>query len=133
MSANIGLRFLRPYLSKELSVVRRSIYSSFYYSARCLATLAAESGSKDTIEVVHSSGVSQKTNSVVKNRDGVQLTSRQEVKRRTAELQQAEALVYPRIEDPGKSLTVAEYVELYKDLQKGHPKKDIFTLRGKCL
>lgn len=57
---------------------------------------------------------------------------RPEVKQRIKELENAEALVYPRIHLSSKVLTVAEYEELYKEMKPNERRtEDLGTLRGK--
>jgi hypothetical protein len=57
---------------------------------------------------------------------------RPEVKQRIKELENAEALVYPRIEKASKVLSVAEYERLYQQMKPDERRtEDLVTLRGK--
>ena len=116
MSANSGLRFLRPYLFTELPVTKKSAYIRFYNSTRRLAN---NSLARPETALANNETGDVKTSLKHKSTPGrgqikdaktlAQLKPRPEVKQRIEELEKTKALVYPRIEKANNVLTVAEY------------------------
>jgi lysyl-tRNA synthetase class 2 len=116
MSTLSGLRFLRPYLLNEVAVSRRSAYTRFFNSSRCLA------------RELNKSGVVRKIGEKEINNESEHLSGVQE---RIQELDKAQALQWPRIKDVGNAMRISEFAEKYKNIQNSEIVNDGYvTLRG---
>jgi lysyl-tRNA synthetase, class II len=114
MSTSPGLRFLRPYLCKDLAVSRKHAYLRFFSTTRCLE--------KKAYQKIDSYGhdVSKGNNNLKRNTND-----------RITKLESANALIWPRLQNDVKSMTLAEYNTKYRYLQAGDKAKDeTILLRG---
>jgi hypothetical protein len=120
MNNTTGLRFLRPYLSKDVPVIRKSTYIRFFNTTtKCLAGPASKTKLSGTVKM---------KKVAVEN-----IKDRAPVELRIKELEEARALNYPRIQSVGKVLTLEEFQRRYKDMAPREARtKDILTVNGMC-
>ncbi|TVY13853.1 Lysine--tRNA ligase, partial [Lachnellula arida] len=117
MTPSSGLRFLRPYLCKDLAVSRKHAYLRFFSSTRCLG--------KKSFQKIDSYG-----HDVLKGKDGLKRNTND----RITKLEGANALKWPRIQNDMNSLTLTEYNEKYRRLQAGVELSDETVLiRGRLM
>jgi hypothetical protein len=115
MSTSPGLRFLRPYLCKDLSVPTNRAYLRFFSDTRCL--------NRGLYQYAQSSGhnVSKEKGGKLKRNTNDRLTK----------LEDTSALKWPRIQNDGKAMTVKEYTSKYEHLAPGQSaKSDTVVVRG---
>jgi hypothetical protein len=110
MPSTTGLQFLRPYLSKDISISRKSIYIRFFNTTRCHASRRAGEAPRKTLKNAQAS--------VEINKD------RGPIEERIKELEKGNALRYPRIQSQPLTLTVAEYRLRYGSMAAGQEKPD---------
>jgi len=121
MNTISGLRFLRPYLCKDLRIKSKSAYLRFSTSAGCCLDLP--SPSRPSINPDRTAEELRDDESDIKLRRAVAL--------RTQDLREANALVYPRIQPHSWALTFREFQKKYDHLGPGIRSGDIVILRGK--
>jgi len=121
MNAISGLRFLRPYLCKDLRIKSESAYLRFSTSTRCCLDLPSSRPSRTPYRATETE--LQYGESDVKLRRAVAL--------RTQDLKEAGALVYPRIQPHSWALTFREFQSKYGHLAPGIRSGDIVILRGR--
>jgi len=103
MTISPGLRFLRPYLCKDLAVSQKHAYLRFFSSTRCLGKKAYQKIDSYGHDVSKGGGEALKRNT----------------NDRITKLESANALKWPRIQNDVNGLTLTEYNEKYKRLQAG--------------
>ena len=114
MNTSPGLRFLRPYLCKDLAVSQKLAYLRFFTTTRCLE--------KKAYQKIDSYG-----HDVSKGKDNLKRNTND----RITKLESANALKWPRIQNDVKSLTLTEYNTKYRRLQAGDKLKDeTVSVRG---
>lgn len=136
MSGNQGLRFLRPYLCKDLKPASRSAYVRFYATTvqsraahrqcvqnqilkefhavyRSLHTEAARHGRKSKATDLKEADIDH-TNAV----NEAQILGAA-LEHRVQELKAAHALVYPRIKSDKRAISCAEYKQRFANLGFG--------------
>jgi len=118
MSTSSGLRFLRPYLYKELSVPTNRAYLRFFSDTRCLN------------KKVRRSNPESDGHTVTKEKEkGAKL--KRNTNDRLTKLEYADALKWPRIQNDVKPMTVKEYATKYGHLAPGSSvKSDAVLVRG---
>jgi hypothetical protein len=115
MSTSPGLRFLRPYLCKDLSVPTNRAYLRFFSDTRRLNNKHHEFAQSSGHNVTKEKGVKLKRNT----------------NDRLTKLENTNALVWPRIQNDGKSMTLKEYASKYEYLTPGASAKgDTVVVRG---
>ncbi len=112
-----GLRFLRPYLCKDVTVARKLAYLRFFSltrPSRALRTRNMKNLSKVGVPL----------------EDGVEFHGG--INERMEELKAANALEWPRIKRSPMAMTTKEFLVRYKDLRRGeHVKDDLVLIRGR--
>jgi hypothetical protein len=140
MSIPSCLRFLRPYSQRtprSLAAPEQAAYLQFYAAARRLSSSAPRWNhitSYDTSDIRVERGISQ--HGALQNPilEASYKSQRDDVRRRTEELQDAQALKYPRIKRDFKAITCADFRKLYNSLKPEEViKGEIVTLRGTFL
>ncbi|KAI9837082.1 MAG: hypothetical protein M1819_000731 [Sarea resinae] len=106
--AGTGLRFLRPYLNKELQSICRPAFSAHarFYSAS------------------KASGVLADSNTAVQSRSG-------DVQQRINELGEKGANLYPRITGDSRSMTCSGFRSKYEFIERGQSQEEVVTIRGR--
>lgn len=128
MNSTTGLRFLRPYLSKDVPVKQKSIYIRFFNSTRCLA----EPGTSGP-HWPATPASKLKLPKTSKNKPVENIKDQAPVELRIKELENARALNYSRIKSIGYVLTIEEYQHRYKYMANGEKRpQDILTVNGVC-
>lgn len=131
MNVNTGLRFLRPYLFAELSSASRSAYIRFYHSTRYLAKPETRPRGVDGINTPDLPR-DERSKPAICNTTPAQFAPRYAVQQRLTELKEFEALLYPRIQRLGKVITVAEFLDSYRDMKTGEKRpEELITIQGK--
>lgn len=102
MSASPGLRFLRPYLCKDLAVSQKNAYLRFFSSSRRLE--------KKAFQTVSSYG-----HDVAEDKENLKRNTND----RITKLEKANALNWPRIQNDKKSMTLGDYNTKYESLEFG--------------
>ncbi|KAH8596568.1 hypothetical protein B0O99DRAFT_651352 [Bisporella sp. PMI_857] len=125
MNASTGLRFLRPYLYKDIPVTRKSVYLRFYNHASSTTDTASRAGtsygSTTTKPTTAPAEIKEKDHAI-------------HIIERAKELKQAYSLLYPRINNDKNAVSIAEFTNAYKDLGKGESiSNDGRTLRGRIM
>jgi hypothetical protein len=122
MSGRSGLRFLCPYLLKDISVSRRSIYVRFFNTTRCLSNVTSFQNpgpGRLRKRVVGAVGINE---------------DRGPIEERIRELEEGRALGYPRIQRLPHSLSLLEYQRRYASLKANEKRPDeIVAVYGMCL
>ena len=103
MPSSTGLRFLRPYLSKDIPITRKFIYIRFFNTTRCLA----DPDPRKVLGALKHTSIERKPFDVEINDD------RAPIEARIKELEKGNALRYPRIQRLPHTLTVEEYRRQY--------------------
>lgn len=117
MTTSPGLRFLRPYLCKDLAVSRKHAYLRFFSSSRCLG--------KKAYQKIDSYG-----HDVSPGKENLKRNTNDRITR----LEIANALKWPRIQNEMSTLTLSEYNEKYRRLQAGAKLNDETVLvRGRLM
>ncbi|TVY49833.1 Lysine--tRNA ligase, partial [Lachnellula occidentalis] len=117
MTISPGLRFLRPYLCKDLAVSQKHAYLRFFSSTRCLGKKAY-----------------QKIDSYGHDVSNGKVNLKRNTNDRITKLEIANALKWPRIQNEVNTLTLSEYNEKYKRLQAGAKLSDETVLvRGRLM
>jgi len=110
-----GLRFLRPYLCKDLQITHRSAYIRFFNSTT-RRNIRKASDLRDP---------------VIKDQQKIEF--RGDVAGRIEILKQKDALDWPRIQRSSLAVTCREYVQKYKKIKPGQVLNDEFVvIRGTC-
>ncbi|TVY42447.1 Lysine--tRNA ligase [Lachnellula subtilissima] len=118
MTISPGLRFLRPYLCKDLAVSPKHAYLRFFSSTRCLGKKAFQKIDSYGHDVSKGGGEALKRNT----------------NDRITKLESANALKWPRVQNDVNALTLTEYNEKYKRLQAGAKLSDETVLiRGRLM
>jgi lysyl-tRNA synthetase class 2 len=107
MSSSNSLRFLRPYLYKELPAARKSAYLRFFSSTRCRFDGADSRKISDELKA-----------------EGIPDWNRAQ------RLESAELLKWPRLERNASALSTKEFNSRYKTLSPSESAKDSVTVRG---
>ena len=139
MNKNTGLKFLRPYLCKDIHITKKSVYVRFYHNTKCMAGKAAEAPSSMAEESKLAAGpnlpptllpsIAQSDSKTVIRGSGEK--QRISVNERIEVLKRAKALSYPRIERDNDALTLKEFSELYNSLEANNNlHSDSKTVRG---
>ncbi len=132
MNTSIGLRFLRPYVFKDLPVTPNSTYIRFFNTTRHLAASPADKAKKTKRKFIKAALT--KNEGQVKKKNVIQeLVGRTPVEQRVSELEQAQALVYPRIQSDPAALSCAEYQRRYNTMVPGEKRlEESARLYGTC-
>lgn len=121
MPSTAGLQFLRPYLSKDISISRKSIYIRFFNITRCHSSRSPYKFSEAPVR----SRKSKNTLGTAEiNKD------RGLIEARIKELEKGKALRYPRIQSLPNTLTVAEYQRRYASMTPREEKLEILAVYG---
>jgi len=133
MNVSTGMKFLRPYLCKDVHITKKSIYLRFYHNTKCMAEKSPEAPSS-TVDI---SGVKAGSNiSLINPLSDNQTVLKGEkqrisVRNRIEVLERAKALSYPRIEQDADALTLKEFGEKYNSLEANNSlHNDSRTVRG---
>jgi len=113
---NTGLRFLRPYLSKSLSPIQKSVYIRFFHSTRCLAQPPK-----------HRKLVGE----VAPDLKSYTEFTAAEVRQRVEELEEANALAYPRIQRTERAVSCLDFLKKYELLKAGQRRDECYVIRGR--
>ena len=120
------LRFLRPYLSSEVLLARKSSYIRFFKSTRCLAE---SKGRSDDSRAPKSREKSKNTWRVLDANE-----DRASIEARIKELDNGNALSYPRVQRPRHAVTLEEYQRRYGAMTAGEKRpSEAVVVCGKCV
>ncbi|KAE8450613.1 hypothetical protein EG329_005957 [Mollisiaceae sp. DMI_Dod_QoI] len=119
MNPSSGLRFLRPYLQKDLHAARKSAYLRFFSTSRARCHRGA---SKHDNLGAHKTPVDQLS----------QITEfRGNIQQRINELKDADALRWPRIESDIHTLRIQDFNEKYEHLTINDRNPDFVRINGR--
>lgn len=114
-----GLRFLRPYLQKDVSAAKKSAYLRFFSSSRavCHQRIPRKSGNV----AAYGQPFNARTHITEFGT---------KIQERIDELKKVDALRWPRIESDNNTLRISEFLEKYDHLVSKQPSKDIVKING---
>lgn len=129
MTASTGLQFLRPFLFTRPPVHIKSAYIRFFNISKCLTR--PTSPQKRNINTFTTTSGSVIREPKLPLAPVTQFAPRHEVEERVKELEDAKALVYPRVGKHDRTLSVLEYREAYGHLEAGEEcSTDTITVHG---
>jgi hypothetical protein len=126
MNTNSGVRFLRPYLFKDLPVRNKSRYLKFFNTTRCFSAAAARA------DKLHSQSTHHKLVQIDLGVANPSVDGRALVEQRINDLKGTRALKYPRIESDGVTLTVADFRNRYGNCDQKGLHNESVRLYGLC-
>lgn len=129
-----GLKFLRPYLCKDINITKKSVYVRFYHNTKCMAGKAADATISTAEESRVTAGSPILPATILSDSKTVLRGEKQRisVNERIEALQHAKALSYPRIERDQDALTIKEFEQQYNSLEANNLLHNVSrTVRGR--